>query len=66
MGAVGPWEACQLAAAGVPACRLQLLPERPVPGTASPTAHPAAQVLLLYFAHMRIIVNRLKPPSIKG
>lgn len=66
MGAVGPWEACQLAAAGVPACRLQLLPERPAPGTAAPTTHPAAQVLILYFVHTWITVNRLKLPRIKG
>lgn len=50
----------------VPACCLQLLPEWPAPGRASPTAHPAAQVPLLDFAHTWITVNRLKLPRIKG
>ena len=60
MGAAGPREAWQVAAAGVPACRLQLLPERLAPGSASPTVHPAAQVLLLYFAHMRDNSQQIK------
>ena len=65
MGAVGPRDACRWLS-GVPACCLQPLPEWPTPGRASPATHPAAQVLLLDFAHTWITVNRLKLPRIKG